>query len=109
MSSLVRVSSKKLLRASQGRTCSYCEKQCPTVVRAHYTGLRQHAYGKGRGIKGSDLASADLCQSCHSDFDNLRIGEGKTLYEKKVDQSEQFLHCIMVTLHRDWEQGIIRE
>lgn len=98
---------KKLTSASRDRACSCCEKRDGTVVRCHYSGMRQHTYGKGRGIKCHDLAAADLCIECHAKFDNYEMGQGDTKLQRDIDQSEQFLHCVMVTLVQDWKEGII--
>lgn len=91
----------KLLQASKGRPCVRCNRQDGTVVRAHYTGLRQHSYGKGKGIKGSDHISADLCRECHEFYDRPQ-------QRKNVDASEEFLHYCMMSLWRDFEEGIIK-
>lgn len=101
-----RIRIPKLLQASSGRPCANCDAQDGTVVRAHYTGLRQQVYGKGMGHKGHDLVSADLCRKCHTAFD--RYLNGDMTYEKKIDLSEQFLHCCMMTLIRDWREGVIK-
>lgn len=75
------------------------------MVRAHYTGLRQHCFGKGTGHKGHDLIAADLCSKCHAAFDQYK---GKPDYGK-IDLSEQFLYCVAMTLIQDWHEGVIRE
>lgn len=95
---------KKALSAANGRSCVCCGAMDGTVVRAHYTGLRQHQYGKGKGIKGHDHIAADLCQKCHSHFDEYKIG-AKT-YEQKIESSEQFLHYCVLTIARDLHEGI---
>lgn len=94
---------RKLLAASQGRPCVRCSRDDGTVCRAHYTGPRQHAYGKGRGQKGSDHIAADLCMECHGLFDRY-CGE----WADKTDMSEEFLHLCVLTLWRDFEEGVIR-
>lgn len=93
----------KLLAAAEGRPCTNCGVRDDTVVRAHYTGLRQHIYGKGKGIKGHDHIAADLCGKCHRTFDQY-----KQPLSSKIDMSEQFLHCVVMTLTRDIEEGILR-
>lgn len=85
--------SRKYLDAAEGQSCVRCGKQDGTIVGCHYTGLRQHTYGKGRGIKCSDAATADLCMECHAYFDQPQ-------QRKSVDASEEFLHCIMLTIIR---------
>lgn len=102
------IRSKKLMAASNGRPCSYCGIQDGTIVRAHYTGFRQHQYGKGRSIKGHDLIAADLCQSCHAAFDGMQMGDGETRLERSIDQSEKFLHCVALTLVADYHEGLLK-
>lgn len=101
------IRSKKAMQAANGRCCANCGAQDGTVVRAHYTGLRQHIYGAGKGVKCHDVCTADLCAKCHSAFDayskNLkRLGE-----TTKIDQSEQFLHLIIMTIVRDIKEGVL--
>lgn len=90
----------RLTAAAEGEACVRCGS-IGTTVSCHYSGLRQHAYGKGRGIKGADLAAADLCMECHSHFDS---------YETPNDweRSEEFLHCCMLTILRRYAKGILR-
>ena len=98
---------KNLTDASRDRPCSCCGARDGTVVRCHYSGMRQHIYGKGRSIKGHDLIAADLCIKCHYKFDNYQMGKGETKYQRDIDQSEQFLHCVALTLVRDYKEGVI--
>ena len=106
------IRSKKLMAAARDRSCINCGRDDGTIVRAHYTGYRQHQYGKGRGIKGHDLLAADLCMECHASFDRLDMGEDVTennnTIVKTIDQSEKFLHCIALTLVRDFKAGLIK-
>jgi len=90
-----------LRRASQGRPCAHCGREDGTTVRAHYTGFRQHAFGKGFGTKGHDLAAADLCHECHAWFDDPEM-------KIDIDKSEKFLFVIVKTLIKDLEEGIIK-
>lgn len=92
--------SKKLLAAAAGRSCIRCGCDDGTVISAHYTGFRQHSYGKGAGIKCSDLACAWFCATCHAHFDQPQE-------YKSVDLSEEFLHCIVLTLIKAAEDGVI--
>ena len=78
-----------------------CDAQDGTIVRAHYSGIRQHQYGKGRGIKGHDLIAADLCYRCHQSFDSYANAT------TEIDRSEQFLHCVILTILADWREGLI--
>ena len=87
---------KDYLALAREQSCVLCGSH-HGVVSAHYTGLRQHSYGKGRGIKGNDLLTAHLCQSCHGKFDN-------PLIRKSIETSEEFLHAIALTLMRNTDK-----
>lgn len=93
--------SRKHLNGASGQPCVRCGTNDGTVVAAHYTGLRQHWYGKGRGIKPTDIATADLCLKCHTYFDN-------PTERKSVERSEEFLHCILLTIMRRLQDGILK-
>lgn len=63
------IRSQKYLRGSKGQTCKLaipdvCTGDVDTVVPAHIRD--RHA---GRGVKASDLSSADCCWACHEVFD----------------------------------------
>ncbi len=72
-----------------------------TVVLAHYSGFRQHAFGKGRGCKGDDGAAAPQCGVCH---DNGPFAEGhvvpgfadQSLAIRKAVKSEEQLYQIVM-------------
>ncbi len=72
-----------------------------TIVACHYTGLRQHSYGKGRGLKPDDIATADLCRTCHIYVDN-------PTERKSIERSEDFLHCILLTAIRRLADGVLK-
>ena len=101
------VRSTKILAASNGRSCVNCGREDGTTVRAHYSGFRSQLYGKGKGIKCHDHISADLCGPCHSKFDRYEGKKGRMSFEEKIDLSELFLHCCMMTLTRDFQEGVI--
>ncbi len=111
---------KKLLAGAKGEPCVRCGSY-EGVCSAHYTGFRQHLYGKGRGIKCSDLMSAYLCSHCHVYFDvefgkipNNRYDRtiGLAGHERReakiVSLSEEFLHCIALTNIRRLAQGLLK-
>jgi hypothetical protein len=102
------IRSKRITQAAKDRSCANCGINDGTIVRAHYSGMRQHQYGKGRGIKGHDCVAADLCLVCHGKFDNYEMGEGDTKELRHIDQSEQFLHLCVMTLIKDIEEGIYK-
>lgn len=86
--------------AANGESCVRCGSMGTTVL-AHYTGLRQHDYGKGKGIKGSDLIAAHLCFSCHTHFDQYLSGND-------WERSEEFLHFVSMTIIRLARRGKIK-
>lgn len=104
------IRSKKAMAAAKGRQCANCDS-LDGVVRAHYTGMRQHQYGKGKGIKGHDCIAADLCEVCHPLFDQMKnetFTGSDTATLKKIDRSEQFLHLCVLTIVRDIQDGVLR-
>lgn len=94
------VRSKRLRDAARGQPCIRCGVDDGTVVLAHYTGFRQHEYGKGRGIKCDDHMAADLCMACHQHLDN-------PAQRKSIEASEEFLHLIARTWRRRIAEGLI--
>lgn len=102
-----RVSSKPMRDGAKGQMCVRCGCRSATTVGAHYQGLRAFWYGKGKGLKPTDLAIADLCDTCHQYFDGYANKRHKLDYDEKISLSEEFMHCILLTLHRRVEQGII--
>jgi hypothetical protein len=98
--------SQKLRDASNGQSCVRCGAR-ETVVGAHYTGARRHAYGGGLSKKVHDFLIADLCGECHRYMDQLaRASAGKDGI-KEFLHSEEFLHLIALTLERRFVQGVI--
>jgi hypothetical protein len=108
MTSPSNIRSKKLLAAARGQSCINCGVNDGTVVAAHYSGMRQHSFGKGRGIKGHDLCVADLCMKCHSAFDNYEVSDLDNKYMRDIDQSEQFLYLVIKTLIRRVNDEVIK-
>lgn len=51
--------------AACGQPCIVCGVNNGTTVLAHYSGQRQHHYGKGRGTKCRDFYAAPCCAACH--------------------------------------------
>lgn len=86
------------LRAlARDEACIRCGRIDGTVVLAHYTGPRQHSFGKGTGTKGHDAVGAYLCRTCHDWFDSYR---GRNT----VERSEEFLFLCCMTMVRVWEK-----
>lgn len=95
------IESPLLLRSSKDQACVRCGKRDGTVVGCHYVGQRQHIYGKGKSVKGHDCLTADLCQTCHAHFD--QPANDRT----KDERSEEFLHCIALTMVRRLQRGVL--
>ena len=92
----------KITKSSKGQSCIRCG--APDVYSCHYSGPRQHSYGKGRGCKASDLLTAEFCYKCDQLF-----SEGTTSgFMDKWYRSEEFLHYVMLTNIRRLERGVIK-
>jgi len=92
----------KLTESARGKTCIRCGAS--GAYAAHYNGPRQHDYGKGRGIKAGDLASAEFCYDCDQVFtEGSVVPNCATSWER----SEEFLHWIMLTNIRRRKGGVI--
>lgn len=98
--------SKELRNAARGRPCIRCGAIDGTTVYAHYTGLRQQAFGKGTSTKCHDIHGADLCMRCHSYFDQYQGSNGTQ--ESKVSLSEEFLYCVSKTHERNINEGVLK-
>lgn len=96
-----RIRLSKLREAAKDQSCVRCNDRDGTVCLAHYSGPWQHRFGKGKGIKGDDVAGADLCMRCHAFFDEYQ--EGNT-----VERSEEFLACCLLTVIRRIKQGVLK-
>lgn len=93
----------KLTELSKGLTCIKCGM--PDAYSAHYNGVRQHDYGKGRGRKCNDLMTAEFCYKCDQEF-----SEGSMLpiwNNNKWERSEEFLFWISKTNIRRLKNGVL--
>ena len=91
----------KLRQSAKGQPCVNCGATCPTVCARHYNGLWQQAYGKGRGIKCHDLASAELCNNCEKPY-----AEGQVeMFDSSADRAARFLHLCMLTNIARFKRG----
>lgn len=95
--------SRAMLNLSKGETCVRCGIQLPSVIPAHYTGVRRGAYGGGMGIKVHDFIVADLCGGCHNYMDRLSRDK-----EGRWGHSEEFQHYVLLTLAKRFEKGQLR-
>lgn len=84
------------------KTCIKCGK--PDAYRCHYNGVRQHTYGKGRGIKCNDFLVAWFCHSCDQEFTEGSMQERWN--GSKYERSEEFLHWIIMSHLRDLKEKI---
>lgn len=94
--------------SAKGQPCVRCGREDGTTCARHYNGLRQHQYGKGRSVKGHDMGSAELCDTCEPDF-----SEGVNIFDderagKSIERSEEFLHLIMLTNIARFERGDLK-
>lgn len=94
--------SKKLTQEAKGMTCIRCG--APNAYACHFNGTYQHQYGKGRGIKCSDIATAEFCHSCDHVFT-----EGSVIgFISQDDRDAQFLHWCMMTNIRRANNGVLK-
>lgn len=95
---------EKILTYAKGQPCVRCGRNDGTTCARHYNGLRQHWYGKGRGIKCNPLITAHLCLSCDQLFSEGNLSD----FENEVDRSEQFLHLVALTLISLANHGVLK-
>lgn len=107
MDTKLKIRSKKMRRGAEGQRCTYCGCQDGTIVGAHYQGFRSHQFGKGTGTKPHDLCIADLCFRCHTKFDMSEISTLTDPILRRIDESEQFMFCVLMTIIRRAKQGIL--
>lgn len=92
----------KITESSRGQSCIRCG--APGAYACHYNGIRQHSFGKGRGIKCHDLASAELCHNCDRQFIEGTIDS----FDDRTDRSEQFLFLCMLTNISRFKRGDLK-
>ena len=94
-----------MVDARSGKPCIRCHTNDGTVCGRHYNGVRQHQYGKGRGIKCHWLLVADFCDDCDSEFQEGSVS--KDDIQARYEYSEEFQHwCIMSAIRRA-NEGLI--
>lgn len=89
---------------SQDNPCIRCGSVGSTCGR-HYNGLRQHKFGKGRGIKAHPLLVADLCSRCDEDYQEGSVP--KSDLSARIEYSEDFMHLCFLSLVRRIERGVL--
>ena len=102
------IRNKKLLDAARDKSCVYCGATNGTTVACHIQGLRAQEFGKGKGIKPHDLLTADLCAKCHQEFDSYQVSPYDDKYMRQIDTSEIWQNCILKTILRRIEEGLIK-
>lgn len=89
----------KLTESSRGVSCIRCGAL--EAWACHYSGPRQHAFGKGRGRKCHDLMSAEFCHKCDQEFTE---GSTSPRWKDKWERSEEFMFYIGLTNIRRYEE-----
>lgn len=92
----------RLTQKAKGMSCIRCGG--PDAYACHYNGPRQLIYGKGRGIKCNDLATAEFCHNCDEIFTE---GSMSLPWLNKWERSEEFLHYVMLTNIRRLNNKVI--
>lgn len=91
-----------LRKQANGKDCIRCGAS--DAILAHYSGPWQHQFGKGRGIKGNDIAAAELCNDCHVHFDEYRGVTSTDVKERQyqaAQRSDEFLAmCLLTNIRR---------
>ncbi|MDQ8974648.1 DUF968 domain-containing protein [Acinetobacter johnsonii] len=80
----------KRLAAIRKLPCIRCGN--PNSQAAHSNSAK---YGKGRGIKSSDLFVIPLCATCHAAFDRFELGnreQSEAKFEKWLVKTELMLN-----------------
>ncbi len=98
----------KITESAKDQPCIRCDTNDGTTMARHYNGLRQHWYGKGRGIKADDIATADFCDACDFIFTEGRniTGDGERA-GKSINRSEMFLHYIIMSNISRRKRGVL--
>ena len=102
-----KIRSKQYRRGAKNQPCVNCNINDGTTVLAHYQGIRGQAFGKGTGTKPHDICGADLCHKCHAEFDSSEGSFVEDPFQRKIDLSERFLYCVMLTMIRRVQQGVL--
>jgi len=95
---------RKMLDAAQYVPCIRCGKEGETRA-CHYNGMYQISFGKGRGQKCSDFATAEFCHDCDQLFSEGSTPFGKDICGKAM-RSDELQRYIILTNIRRIERGI---
>ena len=88
-----------ITKSARGNNCIKCG--APDAYACHYNGIRQHSFGKGRGIKANDLMTAEFCHKCDQEFTEGSING----FDDKTDRSEQFMFWVCMTNNARLQRG----
>lgn len=91
----------KLTQSSKGQDCIRCG--APDAYACHYNGTWQQMYGKGTGIKLSDIMTAEFCYSCDQEF-----SEGVNIYLEQEERDLMFHHFVAMTNIRRYKNGVLK-
>lgn len=94
------IAMNKHTQAAKNQSCVRCGIEDGTIVLAHYTGPMAHKVGKGKGLKGHDLAGAWLCRVCHDLLDGRTPSEW-TPEERALELAVLSLQTVCIR----YEQG----
>jgi len=96
--------SEKVMADARKNPCIRCGAT-EGVYGRHYNGLRQHRFGKGRGIKCHGVCIADFCAECDKAFH-----EGSTCKDDltaRTNYSEEFMFWCLMSQIRRVDNGVI--
>ena len=92
----------KITESARGKVCIRCGAH--DAYCCHYNGKYQHLFGKGRGIKCSDIASAEFCHRCDQIF-----SEGNNSYFfNEAEREMEFLKFVTLTNIRRYNAGVLK-
>jgi CRISPR/Cas system-associated protein Cas10 (large subunit of type III CRISPR-Cas system) len=94
------VRSQKLLKLVASLRCQHCGNS-DNVQAAH---ANWSEFGKGKGIKASDIYTAALCLSCHYEIDqgsNLTKEQRKEMW---INAHKKTIETLI--MNREWISGI---
>lgn len=98
------ISKKKLQDHARSHPCIRCGAPNDFGL-SHYNGYLSYQFGKGRGIKCNDIATADFCFKCDIRYSESTYNQWEG-GSKSIDRSERFQKWIILTNIRRAENGV---
>ncbi len=95
----------KITKSANGQMCIRCNTNDGTTCARHYNGIYQHQFGKGRGKKCHDLASAELCSRCDAMFTEGVNAIDDERASKSIGRSDEFQRLIILTNISRYDRG----